>query len=169
MDWKNRIIGYDVKPADQFNANPLNFRTHPQAQRDAVNGSLKEIGWYDVAIENVRTGNLIDGHERVWQALQNHNASVPYLKVDLSENEERLALASHDFMTTMAEHDRAILEDLLREVNTTDAAMMETLSKLAEEAGIVDLGSVGFREYDESTGNNVKTICCPHCGEEFPI
>lgn len=162
MDWKNRIIGYDVKPADQFNANPLNFRTHPRAQRDAVGGSLKEIGWYDVAIENVRTGNLIDGHERVWQALRNDNANVPYLKVDLSENEEKLALASHDFITTMAEHDKGILEELLREANTTDVALMETLSKLAEEVGIVE--ALGGDLTPTSQGREAQ---CPECGAVF--
>ena len=88
----NRIIGYATKPADQFQANPLNYRKHPQRQRDAVNGSLRELGWIAAVVENVQTGNLIDGHERVWQALKN-NEDVPYLQVDLTEAEEKLALA----------------------------------------------------------------------------
>src|SRR5690606_28460585 len=82
--FKNRIIGYATKPADQFLFNELNYRKHPQRQRDAVNGSLRELGWIAAVIENVRTGRLVDGHERVWQALQK-NEDVPYLQVDLSE------------------------------------------------------------------------------------
>ena len=134
--FKNRIIGYDTKPADQFTANPLNYRKHPQRQRDGINASLRELGWIDVAIENVTTGNLIDGHERVWQALPK-NEDVPYIQVNLTEAEERLALAVLDPLTNMAETDAAILDDLLREVNTGEAALQALLSELAEQASIV--------------------------------
>ena len=129
--FKNRIVGYDTKPADQFTANPLNYRKHPQRQRDAVNASLRELGWISTVVENVTTGNVIDGHERIWQALQ-RNEDVPYLKVELSEAEERLALAVFDPITNMAETDAAILDDLLREVNTGEAALQALLAEMAE-------------------------------------
>jgi hypothetical protein len=131
----NRIIGYDTKPADQFQANPANWRKHPQRQRDAVNGSLRELGWIAAVVENVRTGHLVDGHERVWQALAN-NEDVPYLQVDLSEDEERLALAIFDPITYMAETDAAQLDALLKEVNTTDAALQALLEETARKAGL---------------------------------
>lgn len=131
--FKNRIIGYDTKPADQFQANALNYRKHPQRQRDAVNASLREIGWIATVIENRTTGNLIDGHERVWQALKN-NEPVPYLQVELTEEEERLALAIFDPITNMAEADAAILDELLQDVNTGEAALQELLTGLAEDA-----------------------------------
>ena len=133
--FKNRIIGYDTKPADQFLFNPLNYRKHPQRQRDAVHGSLSEIGWIAAVVENVRTGQLIDGHERVWQALQN-NEDVPYLQVDLTEDEERLALAVFDPITNMAETDAAILDELLQDVNTGESALQELLATLAGDAGL---------------------------------
>ena len=134
--FQNRIIGYATKPADQFQANPLNYRKHPQRQRDAVNGSLRELGWIAAVVENVQTGNLIDGHERVWQALKN-NEDVPYLQVDLTEAEERLALAIFDPITNMAETDAAILDKLLQDVNTGEAALQALLATLATDAGIV--------------------------------
>ena len=133
--FRNRIIGYGTKPADQFQANALNYRKHPQRQRDAVQASLRELGWIGVVVENQRTGNLVDGHERVWQALQ-HNEDVPYIEVDLSEEEERLALAVFDPITNMAETDAAILDDLLREVNTGEAALQALLAEMAEGAGL---------------------------------
>lgn len=132
----NRIISYGTKPADQFEANPLNYRRHPQRQRDAVQASLRELGWIGVVVENVRTGLLIDGHERVWQALQN-NEDVPYIEVDLSEEEEKLALAVFDPITYMAETDSAILDELLRDVNTGEAALQELIEGLAIDAGLV--------------------------------
>lgn len=159
----NRIIAYGTKPADQFQANPHNYRTHPQKQRDAVQASLRELGWIGVVVENRRTGQLIDGHERVWQALAN-NEDVPYIEVDLSPDEEKLALAIFDPITYMAETDTAILDALLRDVNTGEAALQELLAGLAEDAGI-DYTAVGapedFNEYDEEIETD---YCCPKCG-----
>lgn len=118
-----------------------------------MQGSLRELGWIAAVIENVRTGNLIDGHERVWQALA-ANEDVPYLQVDLSEDEEKLALAVFDPITGMAETDTALLDQLLREVNTGDEALQQLLAEMAEDAGIVpsstgagdDTGSGNYRE-----------------------
>jgi DNA modification methylase len=141
----NRIIGYDTKPADQFQANPANWRKHPQRQRDAVNGSLRELGWIAAVVENVRTGHLVDGHERVWQALAN-NEDVPYLQVDLSEAEEKLALSIFDPITYLAETDAAQLDALLQEVSTTDAALQTLLAELAEDAGLYQDKPIGDAE-----------------------
>lgn len=129
---RNRIIGYKLKPADQLQANPLNWRKHPQAQRDAVKGSLQELGWIGAVIENVRTGNLIDGHERVWQALPD-NEEVPVLEVDLSEEEEKLALAIYDPITMMAETDSALLNSLLAEVHTDNGLLQTLLKDMGED------------------------------------
>lgn len=166
MSFENRIIGYATKPADQFQANPLNWRKHPQRQRAAVNASLRELGWVAAVIENVRTGNLIDGHERVWQALDK-NEDVPYLQVDLSEDEERLALATFDAITGMAETDAAKLDELLREVNTGEAALQEMLNQLATDAGIAppDFAPVDMSEQPRL--DQKKPVTCPHCGTEF--
>jgi len=162
--FKNRIIGYDTKPADQFTANPLNYRKHPQRQRDAVNASLRELGWISTVVENVTTGNVIDGHERIWQALQ-RNEDVPYLKVELSEAEERLALAVFDPITNMAETDAETLDALLQEVNTGEAALQQLLAELAADASVIP---PEFKEYDETVAEDVEMIECPHCGKSFP-
>lgn len=132
---KNRIVGYGTKPASQFQANPHNWRVHPQAQREALAASLREVGWVATVIENVRTGHLIDGHERVWQALQANDAEVPYVQVDLSEEEEALVLATLDPIGAMAQADAAKLEELLREIHTGEEALQEFLDDLARSTG----------------------------------
>ncbi len=132
----NRIVGYTTKHASQLTANPANWRKHPQRQRDAVQASLKELGWIAAVVENVRTGYLVDGHERVWQALRDNDAEVPVLEVDLSEAEERLALATFDPITYMAETDAAALDALLRDVNTGEAALQELMAQMTEDAGL---------------------------------
>lgn len=135
MDWKNRIIAHGTKPASQFLANPLNPRKHPPSQRAAVKGSLDELGWVQNVIESA-SGVLIDGHERVWQALQNDDAEVPYVQVDLSPEEERLALAILDPISALAETDKDQLDALLREVSTGDVALQAMLAELAKENGL---------------------------------
>lgn len=163
--FRNRIIGYGTKPADQFQANPLNFRKHPQRQRDAVNASLRELGWIATVIENTTTGNLLDGHERVWQALPK-NEEVPYLQVELTEAEEKLALSIFDPIGAMAETDATILDDLLQQVNTGEAALQALLSDLAVSAGVVpDMEAPGgFAEYDETIDTEHQ---CPKCGYKW--
>ena len=132
-DWQNRIIGLEQMPAHQLLANPLNARRHPGKQREALRGSLDTLGWYDAVILNQRTGYLIDGHARVEEQLtRDENAMVPVLVVDMSESEEAQALASHDWITQLAEYDADILDALLRDVQTDDARVQATLSDLAD-------------------------------------
>ena len=133
-DWRNRIVGHGVKPASQFLANPLNWRTHPKLQREAIVGILGDVGWVQEVIENVRTGNLIDGHERVWDALENGDASVPFIQVDLSTEEERLILVALDPLSAIAIADGQKLDELLQQVQTDDAALSEVLNDLSQSA-----------------------------------
>lgn len=167
-DWQNRITRYGEQAADQFLANPLNPRRHPQPQRDAVKGSLDTLGWIAPVIVNKRTGYMIDGHERVMQALeQGDDTPVPFIEVDLSEDEERLALASFDWITQMAAYDRDSLDTLLKQVNTDDAALQSLLSELAMNEGITppDFAPVGI---DDQPRLDEKAKCtCPNCGHEF--
>lgn len=135
--WLNRIVGHGVKEASQFQANDKNWRLHPQAQRDALHGALNEVGWVAPVVENVRTGLLVDGHERVWQALQNGDAPVPYVTVDLSEAEEAYVLATLDPIGAMAAADKEQLDALLREVQSGEAGVQAMLAELAQGAGVV--------------------------------
>ena len=131
--WKNRIVGQGSKPADQFLANELNWRTHPENQRRAVKASLDTVGWVQQVIENKRTGRLIDGHERVWQALDNNNADVPYIEVDLTEEEEIQALATLDPLSSMASVDPDKLTELLGQVQTDNLDLQLVLNRLRQE------------------------------------
>jgi DNA modification methylase len=106
-----RITGFETKPAASFQFNPLNWRRHGDVQRDALRTMLGDVGWVQGVIENRRTGNLIDGHARIEEALRDDPKQlVPYLVVDLSPAEERAVLATLDPIGALAEVDQAALD-----------------------------------------------------------
>lgn len=133
--YRNRIIDYGVKPADQFLANPKNARVHPQFQRDVMKAALEEVGFVAPVIES-KSGVLLDGHERIWQALQRDNAPVPFVVVDVDEAEEDYVLATFDPITSLANYDAKLLDDLLRDVNSDQPAIQQMLAELAENSGL---------------------------------
>lgn len=134
MPFTNRIISYGEKAADQFTANPLNPRLHPQFQREVMQAALTELGWLAPVIENKRTGYLIDGHERVMQALLN-NESVPYVLVDLSPEEENLALATFDPIGALAQYDPENLNALLGDIHVEEISLQQLLSNISGQYG----------------------------------
>jgi len=161
--WRNRIVNFGTKPASQFQANPLNPKVHPQNQRNALAASLRELGWVGVCIENARTGQLIDGHERIWQALQNGDADVPYIQVDLSPEEERLMLATFDPIAALAVTDKAMLASLLEDVQSSEAALQQMLAELAVRTGITPPNDPmqewqGMPEFEQEDAFAFKTI-----------
>lgn len=125
-----RIISYGIKAADQFQAHPQNWRKHPQRQREVVKQSLDAVGWVNVVIENVVTGNLIDGHERIWQALET-GEDVPFIQVELTEDEEKTALAMIDWTASLAEADTETLSELLQSINMD--GVDELLATMADD------------------------------------
>lgn len=129
--WRNRIVGHGEMRAGDFLANPLNWRVHPKYQQEALAGVLDEVGWVQTVIVNKRTGALIDGHLRVALALRHgEDTSVPYVEVDLDEDEERKILATLDPITGMATADEEKLTELLKQVKTTNEAILTLLKSL---------------------------------------
>ena len=109
MAWENRIVGFDpAVAADQLLANPLNHRCHPSEQSAMLRAALDELGWVSAVTVNTVSGCVVDGHLRVGEAVA-AGESVPVLYVELSEEEERKALAVFDAITDMATVDRDVL------------------------------------------------------------
>lgn len=170
--WQNRIVETGVKPARDFLANAHNWRIHPKTQRDALTGILNDVGWVTGVIENVTTGNLIDGHARVEEALKlGDETPVPFIRVAISEEDEKKILATLDPLSAMAGVDRDQLTALLHEVTSGDAAVMALLTSLAEKNGIIPQDESptneapdDFQSYDE----NIETQhSCPQCGYKW--
>jgi len=137
--WRNRIVGSGEEAPDQLVANPANWRTHPGAQRDALRGSLAEVGWVQQVMVNRRTGFVVDGHARIEEALTRNEPTVPVLYVDLSEEEEALVLATLDPIGAMATRDDARLAELLAGISIDDAGLAALLADLAPpKRGLTD-------------------------------
>ena len=136
-EWRNRIVGSGTMAAGQFVANPSNWRIHPKAQRDALNGVLNEVGWVQNVIVNKITGNVVDGHARIEEALKRgDDTPVPYVEVELTEDEEQKILLALDPISAMAAADKAQLDALLKSVETQDAAVMAMIADMADKAGL---------------------------------
>lgn len=102
--WANRIVGHQVLAASKILRHPLNFRTHPDTQRAAVAEAIARLGWIEEVLVNKTTGRLLNGHLRVDLA-EKRGEDVPVTLVELSEEEERLALASLDPLGSLADQD----------------------------------------------------------------
>lgn len=107
-----------------------NWRTHPQAQRDALEGVLAEVGFADALLvrelPNGRLG-LIDGHLR---AETNPDCKVPVLVLDVDEAEAEKILLLHDPLATLAEADPQQAEALISSNRFQQQKVAEMLSGL---------------------------------------
>jgi hypothetical protein len=145
-----RVRACDLRP------NSKNWRTHPQAQQDALRGVLAEIGYADALIVRELpdgTLQLLDGHLR---AETTPEADVPVLVVDLTEAEADKVLATLDPLAAMAEADKGKLDALLRDVQTGSEALAGMLADLAKDSGIL-----AVPVEDEATDPPVNPISLP--------
>jgi len=137
MKIRDRIKELRRVPASELEPNPLNWRTHPQAQKDAIKGILAELGYADALLARETPAGglmLIDGHLR---AETTPDTVVPVLVLDLDEAEAAKLLATLDPLAAMAEADAGKLDELLRFVETGSAALQQMLSELAQRTGVV--------------------------------
>jgi len=167
MDDRVRIVGSGVKPASEFMAHPENFRQHPELQRAAVAESLETLGWIAPVIENVSSGYLLDGHERIWQAMQHGDEMVPYVQVELSDEEEALALLTFDAITEMAIPEPTHIQALINRAGDLAQgaikAVMHSVKAKAESMARV-LGAMQHK--GEDTGEEEDEYC-PECGQKI--
>ena len=120
--WTNRIVSHGEEPPDKLVANDSNWRTHTQTQRHALSSVLNEVGLVQSVVVNTTTGRLVDGHLRVELAKAQGQPTIPVVYVELSEDEERIILATLDPIGAMAEADREKLGELLQGIESPELA-----------------------------------------------
>lgn len=132
--WKNRIVGEDMVNPANLSKNPQNWRLHPALQAKALGESLETLGWIQRPIVNKTTGHLLDGHLRVDTAIERREKQIPVLYVELSEEEERLALATLDPISALAAPDCDRLVALLGKLDAPGPGLEQLLEDLAVQA-----------------------------------
>lgn len=178
MEIRDRIIKIQKVRAGDILHNPKNWRIHPNAQREAMGGALRELGAADVLKAYYSDGKLVflDGHLRQEIDLDH----VWYVAIlDFNEEEAAEYIATHDTITGMAEIDKEILTKLLAEVKTSEPALATMMANLAKLAGIgTELGEAPEAKLDKadelqkkwkvSLGSLFglgKFTKCPKCGK----
>jgi len=131
--WRSRIVGHDAVDPSLLVPNPVNWRSHPAEQQRAVAGALSEVGWVTEVIVNRVTGHVVDGHLRIELALAAQEPLVPVTYVELTEDEERLVLATLDPLSAMAAAEATSLSELLAGLEPADGALRALLDGLARE------------------------------------
>lgn len=147
--WRSRIVAHGEADPQMLIPNPQNFRTHPKGQQSALSGALSELGWLQEILVNRTTGHVVDGHLRIELALAHGETAVPVTYVELSEDEERLALATFDPIGTLAETDTRILGEVLRGIDTGNADLQTMLGELAQAEGITTLDWESLASFGE--------------------
>ena len=167
--FRNRIVGHGEEAPEQLLANPRNFRRHPGSQREALKGSLDELGWVKTVLVNQRSGFVLDGHARIEAALAAGAATVPVTYCDLTEAEERLALAVLDPISEMATRDDATLTALLEEIETGNGALADLLDAMrpAEVETEEDGDGVVFDQAIQLRPGREFVIVVAEAGEEW--
>lgn len=140
MKIKDRIREFRRVPASELAPHPMNWRTHGEAQANALRGVLAEVGIAAAAIAYQLpdgTLRLIDGHLRAEEI--GDNAPIPTLILDVTEEEAAKLLATFDPLGAMAGADADKLAGLLEQVATESEAVQALLDRTAAAAGL-DLG-----------------------------
>jgi hypothetical protein len=123
MKIKNRVKSLRMVPASELLPNPKNWRTHPEAQKNALRGVLAEVGIADACLaRELPDGSLmlIDGHLRAETIT---DAKVPVLILDVTEAEADKILATLDPLAAMAEKDAEQLASLLATLKDQNDAL----------------------------------------------
>lgn len=168
MNIRNRNVEIRRVRAGDLAPNSANWRTHPDSQKNALQGLLAEVGFVGTLLAYQPPGKpltLIDGHLRSETA---PDTEVDVCIVDLTEAEAAKVLASYDPLAALAEADAAKLDELLREVETGSEALAAMLDELAQENGIVPGEEKEAPEDFGSIDEDIETEHeCPKCGYQW--
>jgi hypothetical protein len=154
MQWKNKIVGYDMIDPKKIKMHDKNWRNHPKFQVKVLNSILGNIGWVSGVIINKRSldswneekgiETLVDGHCRVQAAIDNKINRIPVVYVNLSPEEENAILATYDAIGKMSEKNIGSFEKLTSEINTEDIFLIDLFDRLKDN--LDDFEDIDFEE-----------------------
>lgn len=154
--WRNRIVGHREVDPQELQRHPLNWRTHPEAQAAGLRATLERVGVVQDVIVSKATGRILDGHLRVDAAIATGQNSIPIVEVDVTEEEERLVLATFDALGGMAEVNAEALQGLLGQVEAfvPGPEIAGVFEALRERSGL-SVEEVDFPELPDAADHSV--------------
>jgi hypothetical protein len=165
MNIRDRIKDFRRLPASALRPSPRNWRTHPEAQQNALRAVLAEVGIADAVLARELadgTMELIDGHCRVEML---PDQLLPVLVLDVDDQEAAKLLATLDPLAAMAEANAGALHSLLQEVRTDNPALTDMLANLAETHGDPITSDDDGRDGAEEASNEIWNVLV-ECGSE---
>lgn len=170
--WQSKIVGHGKVAASQLLANPFNHRRHPEKQRQVVAASIEELGFIKSVIVNRLSGHIVDGHERVMQAIGlGEDTLVDVEYVELSPEDEKKALLILDASSDLAEVDKELMLASLDACSFDSKILDDLAHEFTSELESLKINPIGTSEDGQTKEVNVEDFkfeCkCPDCGFEF--
>ena len=131
--WKDRIVELRRVKSSDVKRHPKNPYVHGQAQREALEGVLTDVGIATAAVvyESTRYGclTLIDGELRA-----DTIGELPVLVLDVSDDEADVLLASMNETGRMSGVDMGKAADLLHDVKSSNPHVKKLLEAVKARA-----------------------------------
>lgn len=134
--WESRIVGHEKVDPRTLTINILNHRRHPKSQQEATAASILECGFIKSITVSKRSGAVIDGNDRLYQAQDTGQPTIDVEYVDLTPEQERKALLYLDATSEMAEIDPVKFDALLLQFDTEHDVLKEMLAALVKDSPV---------------------------------
>lgn len=156
---KMGTIKVELIPVEQLKPYERNARRHAEADVQAVAASIQKFGFSD-PIGIWRDNTIIEGHGRLEAAKILGMKSVPCIRLDHLNDEQRRAYAlAHNKTAELSKWDEELLAvelESLKDLNMGDVGFKVDSIDLPDVSGL-------FEEAEEKT-KEPKTCVCPYCG-----
>lgn len=136
MNWMNRIVGTANVDPKTLLPHESNWRGHPPHQAKALAGAIAQVGFLKSVTVSKRTGKILDGHLRVEEAIRQQQSTISVEYVDLTAEEELVALATIDPIAAMADAQKEALKGLLATIKVSDDNLGEMLKDLGKKNAV---------------------------------
>lgn len=120
-DWQSRIVRLEKVDPRKLLAHEFNFRSHPKDQREAMERTLREVGFSSPILVQDGTDRILDGHLRTELAVQYGVELIDALYLDLTDDEANALLTVFDKITGMATISKSKLNELVGTLPDRDA------------------------------------------------
>jgi len=156
-----RVRAGDLRPC------PWNWRDHPPEQREALEAILAEIGFAGAGLaRELEDGSLelIDGHMRAELDL---DQEMPVLILDVTEEEAKKILATHDPLGAMSTDNVEARRRLLEEIDAEEASLRKMIADMLAATPADD--EEGGRGGKTDLGGPVEMELRPHEHYDYVI